>query len=131
MPNKLEISDSSDLLFLVRSFINAFNTNLNEAGNMVEKLDSTYGSCISKVITINDVQLIAASLQNQKPQYIIVTASTIPKANEIKYVVKNNTGSTTIKFTRPKVFYKYSQAKEAIDINNQVHNNITLFHNII
>ncbi|CAG8753830.1 40061_t:CDS:2, partial [Gigaspora margarita] len=143
MPNELEISNSSDLLFLVHSFINAFNTNLNEDKtfadgltniiiqlepcedkkiekiNMVEKLDSTYGSCVSKVTTIDDVQLIAASLRDRKPQYIIAIASTIAKADEIGHVVKNNTGSTTIKFTKPKVFYEYSQAKGAVDINNQ------------
>ncbi|CAG8715654.1 7913_t:CDS:1, partial [Racocetra fulgida] len=84
-----------------------------------EKLDSTYGSCISKVITIDNVQLIAASLQDQKPQYIIATASTTTKADEVEYVIKNNTGLTTIKFTRPKIFYEYLQAKGAININNQ------------
>ncbi|CAG8812891.1 9175_t:CDS:1, partial [Gigaspora rosea] len=70
--------------------------------------------------TIDDVQLIAASLRDRKPQCIIATASTTAKADEVERVVKNNTGSTTIKFTRPKVFYEYSQAKGAVDINNQV-----------
>ncbi|CAG8823030.1 35253_t:CDS:2, partial [Gigaspora margarita] len=45
--------------------------------------------------------------------------SIIAKADEVECVVKNNTGSTTIKFTRPKVFYEYSQAKGVMDINNQ------------
>ncbi|CAG8637681.1 9096_t:CDS:1, partial [Dentiscutata heterogama] len=93
---------------------------INYLQDMVEKLDSTYGSCISKVITIDDIQLIAASLRDRKPQCIIATASTTAKADEVECVVKNNTGSTTIKFTRPKVFYEYSQAKGAVDINNQV-----------
>ncbi|CAG8731835.1 44521_t:CDS:2, partial [Gigaspora margarita] len=93
---------------------------INYPKDMVEKLDSTYGSCVSKVTTIDDVQLIAASLWDRKPQCIIATASTITKANEVEHVVKNNTGSTTIKFTRPKIFYEYSQAKGAMDINNQV-----------
>ncbi|CAG8780740.1 3184_t:CDS:1, partial [Racocetra persica] len=58
-------------------------------------------------------------LRDRKPQYIIATASTTAKADKVKYVIKNNIGSSIIKFTRPKVFCKYSQAKEAVDINNQ------------
>ncbi|CAG8652452.1 15302_t:CDS:2, partial [Cetraspora pellucida] len=92
---------------------------INYPQDMVEKLDSTYRSCVSKVTTIDNVQLIAASLRDRKPQCIIATASTIAKADEVEHVVKNNTGSTTIKFTRSKVFYEYSQAKGAVNINNQ------------
>ncbi|CAG8656611.1 2516_t:CDS:2 [Cetraspora pellucida] len=56
------------------------------------------------------------------PQDIVekLDTSTTAKADKIKRVVKNNTGSTTIKFTRPKVFYEYLQAKGAVNINNQV-----------
>jgi len=88
--------------------------------DMVQKLDSTYGSYISKTTTIDNIQLIAASLRDRKPQCVIATASTTAKADEVEHVIKNNTSSTIVTFTRPKVFYEYSQAKGAVDINNQV-----------
>ncbi|CAG8844442.1 4270_t:CDS:2, partial [Gigaspora margarita] len=180
MPHELEITSHNDPLFLVRSFTNAFNTNLIEAiipgsvlcidesmnswlgiknkipglckiprkphpvgqewkfllmlvwlsktlhiiyGNglygifhvkkrhawpinypddMVEKLNSTYGSYISKVATLNNIRLIAASLQDRKPQCIIATASTTVNANKVKHVVKRNTSSEVVEFTRLK-----------------------------
>ncbi|CAG8816870.1 36466_t:CDS:1, partial [Racocetra persica] len=93
---------------------------INYPDDMVHKLNSAYGSYISKVATINNIQLMAASLRDRKPQCIIATASTTANADEVRYVVKNNTSSEIVKFTRPKVFYEYSQAKGAVDINNQV-----------
>ncbi|CAG8597486.1 5246_t:CDS:2, partial [Scutellospora calospora] len=72
-----------------------------------------------------------ASLRDRKPQCIIATASTTVNADEVERVVKNNTGSEVVKFTRPKVFYEYSQAKGAVDINNQVRDNMTSFHDIM
>ena len=40
--------------------------------------------------------------------------------DEVERVVKMHTSSTTVKFTRPKIFYEYSKSKGAVDINNQV-----------
>ncbi|CAG8729798.1 8066_t:CDS:2, partial [Cetraspora pellucida] len=56
---------------------------------------------------------------NRKPQCIIATASTTANADEVRHVVKNNTSSEIVKFTRPKVFYEYSQAKGA---HEEAHN---------
>ncbi|CAG8853486.1 16699_t:CDS:1, partial [Gigaspora margarita] len=61
--------------------------------------------------TLNNIRLIAASLRDRKPQCIIATASTTVNADKVKRVVKRNTGSEVVEFTRPKVFYEYSQAK--------------------
>ncbi|CAJ0825127.1 9605_t:CDS:2 [Entrophospora sp. SA101] len=53
--------------------------------------------------------------------------STTAKADEVEHVIKNNTSSTIVTFTRPKVFYEYSQAKGAVDINNQIQDHMTSF----
>ncbi|CAG8776643.1 6073_t:CDS:1, partial [Cetraspora pellucida] len=57
----------------------------------------------------------------QKPQCIIATASTTVNEDEVERIVNNNTNSSIVKFKRPKIFWKYSKSKEAIDVNNQVH----------
>ncbi|CAJ0851300.1 2534_t:CDS:2 [Entrophospora sp. SA101] len=57
--------------------------------------------------------------------------STTAKADEVEHVIKNNTSSTIVTFTRPKVFYEYSQAKGAVDINNQIQDHMTSFHDIM
>ncbi|CAG8829842.1 40996_t:CDS:2, partial [Gigaspora margarita] len=92
---------------------------LNYPCDMIQKLKTTYGSFISKVATIDNVYLIAASLWDRKPQCIIATASTIANEEEVIRVVKNNSNSSTVKFIRPKIFHEYSKSKGAIDINNQ------------
>ncbi|CAG8622690.1 10539_t:CDS:2, partial [Paraglomus occultum] len=53
------------------------------------------------------------------PQYIIATASTTTKGDEVERVVKMQNNSTIVKFTRPQIFSEYSTAKGAVDINNQ------------
>ncbi|CAG8719864.1 24098_t:CDS:2, partial [Racocetra persica] len=174
MPNELEISDSSNLLFSVRRFINAFNTNLDETviprstenkipgchkilrkpypvgqewktladglTNIIIQLEPCEDKEIEKNkrfvsnYVIGDSwfgssKLCIALMQNglygifhvkkrrrwpiNYPQDMVekLDTSTTAKADEVERVVKNNTGSTTIKFTRPKVFYEYSQAK--------------------
>ncbi|CAG8516007.1 2456_t:CDS:1, partial [Dentiscutata heterogama] len=80
---------------------------------MVQKLESVYGSYFSKVANIDNINLIAASLKDQKTQCVIATASTTTKADEVKRVIKKHTGSSIIKFTRPKIFYDYSCSKGA------------------
>ncbi|CAG8695889.1 10412_t:CDS:1, partial [Cetraspora pellucida] len=55
--------------------------------------------------------IATASLQDKKPQCIIAIALTTINADEVKHVVKNNISSEIVKFKRPKVFYKYLQAK--------------------
>jgi hypothetical protein len=87
---------------------------------MIQELETSYGSHISKVATIDDVYLIAASLQDRKPQCIIATASTTVNEDEVERIVKNNNNSSIAKFTKPKIFCEYSQSKGAVDINNQV-----------
>ncbi|CAG8820148.1 38434_t:CDS:2, partial [Gigaspora margarita] len=72
---------------------------INYPQDMVEKLDSTYGFCVSKVITIDD------------PQCIIAIASTTAKANEVECVVKNNTSLTTIKLQDLKSFMNTHKLK--------------------
>ncbi|CAG8620293.1 12771_t:CDS:2 [Gigaspora margarita] len=56
---------------------------LNYPCNMIQKLKTTYRSFISKVAIIDDVYLIAVSLQNQKLQCIIATASTTANEEEV------------------------------------------------
>ncbi|CAG8682303.1 14346_t:CDS:2, partial [Dentiscutata heterogama] len=99
--------------------------------DMVQKLGSAYGSYFSKVIMINNIHLIASSLKDRKPQCIIATASTTTMANEVERVVKGCVNSSLVKFTRPKIFYEYSCFKGAVDINNQVRDNMTSFHNVM
>ncbi|CAG8734207.1 3231_t:CDS:1, partial [Dentiscutata heterogama] len=92
---------------------------INYPCDMVQKLGSVYGSYFLKVANIDNINLIAASLKDRKPQCVIATASTTTKADEVKRVIKEHTGSSIIKFTRPKIFYDYSCSKGAVDINNQ------------
>ncbi|CAG8795481.1 7067_t:CDS:1, partial [Racocetra fulgida] len=68
---------------------------------------------------IDDVYLIAASLQNRKLQCIIATASTTTLDDEVTQVVKNNSKSSTVKFIKPKIFHEYSKSKGVVDVNNQ------------
>ncbi|CAG8841944.1 42898_t:CDS:2, partial [Gigaspora margarita] len=56
---------------------------LNYSWNVIQKLKTTYGSFISKVATINDIYLIAASLRDRKLQCIIATASTTANEEEV------------------------------------------------
>ncbi|CAG8744075.1 12507_t:CDS:2, partial [Racocetra fulgida] len=49
---------------------------------------SVYGSYYSKVATVNNVYLIAASLKDRKPQCVIATASTTTIADEVEHIVK-------------------------------------------
>ncbi|CAG8686282.1 16696_t:CDS:2, partial [Dentiscutata heterogama] len=104
---------------------------LNYPGDMVQRLGSTYGSYVSKVANIDNVYLMAASLKDRKPQCIVATVSTTTKSDEVKRVVKECTNSSVVKFTRPKVFYEYSCSKGAVDINNQVRDNMTSFHDVM
>ncbi|CAG8586319.1 9657_t:CDS:2, partial [Scutellospora calospora] len=92
---------------------------LNYPCDMVQKLGSAYGSYFSKVATINNIYLIAASLKDRKPQCIIASASTTTIADKIEHVVKEYNNSLLVKFTRLKIFYEYSCSKGAVDINNQ------------
>ena len=64
--------------------------------------------------------MIAASLRDRKPQCIVATASTTVKGDEVERVVKTQNSSRIVKFTRLKLFSEYSDAKGAVDINNQV-----------
>ncbi|CAG8590156.1 16666_t:CDS:2, partial [Racocetra persica] len=44
--------------------------------DMIQKLRNIYGSYFSKIAVVDNMQLIAASLKDQKPQYIIATVLT-------------------------------------------------------
>nr|CAG8616262.1 15443_t:CDS:2 [Entrophospora candida] len=171
MPNELEISDDNDLLFSVRSFINAFNANLIEAviPGSVLCIDESMNSWLgikNKIPGCRKIprkphpvgqewKILADGLTNivihlepcedkeiekhkcfasdygsttgrgwpvDYPRDMVqkLDTSTTAKADEVEHVIKNNTSSTIVTFTRPKVFYEYSQAKGAVDINNQV-----------
>src|SRR5260363_217617 len=91
---------------------------INYPHDIVQRLESTYGSYFSKVANIDSIYFIAASLKDQKLQCIIATASTTIKADKVKCVIKESNNSSMVKFTRPKIFYEYSCSKGAININN-------------
>ncbi|CAG8676073.1 10549_t:CDS:2, partial [Cetraspora pellucida] len=61
--------------------------------------------------------LVSFNFQHRKPQCVIATASTTTKANEVKRIIKEHTGSSIIKFIRPKIFYDYSCSKGIAEAN--------------
>ncbi|CAG8647923.1 4774_t:CDS:2, partial [Dentiscutata heterogama] len=67
----------------------------------------------------------------RKPQCIIATASTTAADDEVERVVKERNNSSLVKFTRPKIFSEYSASKGAVDINNQIRDNMTSFHDVM
>ncbi|CAG8656439.1 4627_t:CDS:2, partial [Racocetra fulgida] len=88
---------------------------LNEASKEPPSNDEL----LTVLIEHSDDNKITAFLKDQKPQCIVITASTTTLCNEVNHIVKEGANSSVIKFTRPKVFYEYSCSKGAIDINNQ------------
>ncbi|KAJ8652095.1 hypothetical protein O0I10_012282 [Lichtheimia ornata] len=103
----------------------------NVPSDIIDNLPSIYGSHVCKVKTIDDVPMFVAALRDRKPQCLISTCSTTLPGSVVSHIVKDNNQSRRVTFQRPVVFDEYHAAKGAIDINNNIRDNMASYHDVI
>ncbi|CAI2190490.1 18230_t:CDS:2, partial [Funneliformis geosporum] len=91
-------------------------------------LENTYGSSISQVCKISDVDFTVYSIRDRKDIVLLASYSTTTLRTEINRYIKGYGNAT---FHRPIVFDEYNEFRSAVDILNKLLDNSLSYHEIL
>lgn len=98
---------------------------------LMEALNVDYGSVVSASRDVDRWHLLAAALRDRKPRCIIASCSTTNLGDEVTHVMKERGRSFNATFHVPLVFQDYTRAKGAVDINNNIRDNMTSWSDVM
>ncbi|CAG8719076.1 255_t:CDS:2, partial [Funneliformis caledonium] len=85
--------------------------------DITDVLEDTYGSFVSRISKINNVDLTVCSIRNRKNIVLLASYSTTMLGTEVNRYIKGYSNTT---FCRPIVFDEYNEFRSAVDILNNL-----------
>ncbi|CAG8767793.1 10823_t:CDS:1, partial [Funneliformis caledonium] len=89
----------------------------NIPSDITDVLGDTYGSFVSRISKINNVNLTVCSIRDRKDIVLLASCSTTMLGTEVNRYIKGYGNAT---FRRPVVFDEYNEFKSAVDILNNL-----------
>lgn len=96
--------------------------------NITSALEDEYGSFVSRTCSSSNVDLTLCLIRDRKDIVLLASCSTTILESEVRRYIKDY---SIVTFCRPVIFDDYCEHKSAVDIVNNLRDNLLSYHDVL